>query len=99
MYTQVCIWVNTILNHIDTMGILHRFEGSCMMYRPNRIKIREILITDTQMMSREDVTRSELVRTYTLPTHGTHGALGNFPSPRELACGKVDKGAELHKAP
>ena len=32
--TQVFIWVNTILNHIDTRAILPRCEGSCMVYRP-----------------------------------------------------------------
>ena len=99
MYTQICIWVNTILNHIDTMEILPRYEGSYMVYRPeivsktkkntikypyrNGIKICEILVTDIQMVANDQITRSELVRTYTMPTHGTYGTLGNFPSPRE----------------
>ena len=34
LYTRVIIWVNTILNHIDTRGVLPRYEGSCMVYRP-----------------------------------------------------------------
>ena len=34
LYTQVIIWVNSILNHIDSKAVLPRYEGSCMMYRP-----------------------------------------------------------------
>ena len=49
----------------------------------NGIKICEILVTDIQMVANDQITRSELVRTYTMPTHGTYGTLGNFPSPRE----------------
>ena len=30
--TQVIIWVNTILFHIDTRMILLRYEDSCMVY-------------------------------------------------------------------
>ena len=33
-YTRVIIWVNTILNHIDTTAILSRYEDSCLVYRP-----------------------------------------------------------------
>ena len=33
LYTQVIIWVNTILNHIDTGMILHMYESSCIIYR------------------------------------------------------------------
>ena len=32
--TQVIIWVNTILNHIDIRAILPTHEGSCIIYRP-----------------------------------------------------------------
>ena len=32
LYTEVIIWVNTILNHIDTMVILPRYDNSCSMY-------------------------------------------------------------------
>ena len=34
LYTRVIIWVNTILNHIDTREFLPRYEGSCNVYRP-----------------------------------------------------------------
>jgi hypothetical protein len=34
LYTRVVIWVNIILNHIDTMAILIGYEGSCMVCRP-----------------------------------------------------------------
>ena len=34
----VIIWVNTILNHIDTRAILPRYEGSIMVYNPNGIE-------------------------------------------------------------
>ena len=32
LYIQVIIWVNTILNHIDTKAILPSYEGLCMVY-------------------------------------------------------------------
>jgi hypothetical protein len=28
LYTQITIWVNTILSHIDTRVVLHRYESS-----------------------------------------------------------------------
>lgn len=31
---QVIIWVNTFLKHFDAKVILTKFEGSCMVYRP-----------------------------------------------------------------
>ena len=31
--TQVILWVNTILFHIDTRTIFLMYEGSCMVYR------------------------------------------------------------------
>ena len=34
LYTRVIIWVDTILYHINTRAILPRYEGSCMLYRP-----------------------------------------------------------------
>ena len=34
LYSQVIIWVNTILNHIDIRAILPRYGSSCMVYRP-----------------------------------------------------------------
>ena len=34
LYSQVIIWVDTILEHIDTWVILPRYEGSWMVYRP-----------------------------------------------------------------
>jgi hypothetical protein len=57
--------MNTMLNHIDTRVILHRYEGSFMVYRPKwnqkqkypqypyptDIRKYEILIIDTQMVS------------------------------------------------
>ena len=30
--TRVIIWVNTILNHIDTRAVLPRYAGFCMKY-------------------------------------------------------------------
>lgn len=30
-YTQLIIWVNTILDHIDAQLILPMYEGSCIM--------------------------------------------------------------------
>ena len=30
----VITWVNTILNHIDARATLPRYDGSCMVYRP-----------------------------------------------------------------
>ena len=59
--TQVIIWVNTILNHIDTRAVLPRYAGSRMKYRarwywkqkyvnysyPTGLKKCEILIIDT----------------------------------------------------
>ena len=40
-YTQVIVWVNTILNHIDTRTILTKYEGSCMVYRPKWYRIQK----------------------------------------------------------
>ena len=34
LYTCIIIWVNTILNHIDTRVILPMYEGSYMVYVP-----------------------------------------------------------------
>jgi len=34
LYTQVIIWVSTILYHIDTRLILPRYDSSCMIYTP-----------------------------------------------------------------
>ena len=33
-HTRVNFWVNTIVNHIDTMAFLPRYEGSCLVYKP-----------------------------------------------------------------
>jgi hypothetical protein len=63
LYTQVMLWVNTILDHVGTIVVLPRHGSSCIAYRPewywkhkNIIKyschacnkICEILIIDTQ---------------------------------------------------
>ena len=32
LYTEVIIWVNTILYHIDARTLLPRYKGSCMTY-------------------------------------------------------------------
>ena len=32
LYSQIIVWVNTILNHIDTSTILPRYEGPCMVH-------------------------------------------------------------------
>ena len=77
MYTQVVIWVEVILNHIDTRTILRRFEGSCKVYRPKWYQIqkycqipisywyqkKEILMLGTQ---KKDNTRLTLVVTSNL---------------------------------
>ena len=34
LYTQVIIWVDNILNHLDTRALLPRYQDSCMVYRP-----------------------------------------------------------------
>ena len=34
LFIQVIIWVNFILNHIDSRMIIPRYESSCMVYRP-----------------------------------------------------------------
>ena len=63
---RVIIWVNTILNHIDTRVILPRYESSCMVYKskwywkqncrqipiPIPIPVNEckIFISDTQVL-------------------------------------------------
>lgn len=31
-HTQVIIWINTIVSHIDNMAILPRYESSCIVY-------------------------------------------------------------------
>ena len=78
LYTQVIIWVTTILNHINTRVILPRYEDSCMVYRPEwyqKQKYCQILMSywyqklwnphlDTRMVSKEDHTRPMLVDTY-----------------------------------
>lgn len=33
LYARVIIWINTILDHIDTETILLKYESSCMVYR------------------------------------------------------------------
>ena len=64
LYTQLTIWVDTILSHIDTRTILPRYEDSCTLYRfeqywqhkhpsnihtLSRLENVKILIIDTQM--------------------------------------------------
>ena len=51
LYTQVIIWVNTILNHIDTMAISPRYEVSCMVYRPNGIKHTLLVLKNVRTSS------------------------------------------------
>ena len=34
LYTRVIIWVNTILNYLDTRTILPRYERSYMVFKP-----------------------------------------------------------------
>ena len=67
LYTQIFVWVNTILSHNNIGLILPRYEGSWMIYRlewywkqntvkcPNLIGIVEceVLIMDTQMVSKK----------------------------------------------
>ena len=43
LYTQVIIWINIVLNHIETIVNLPRHEDSCMGYIPlNVIKKQPI---------------------------------------------------------
>lgn len=46
--TQLIIWVDIILDHIDIGMILPRYEGSCIVYRSKwyQNKTCEILIID-----------------------------------------------------
>ena len=44
LYTRATIWVNIIINHINTV---FRYEGSCMVYRPKRYQKCESFIIDT----------------------------------------------------
>ena len=74
--TYIGIWVNTILNDMDTRVIWPRYEGPCIVYRPKwyqkrdilkhpyltHIKKCEILILDIQMVSQKD--SSTLVRMF-----------------------------------
>ena len=57
LYTQGVIWVNTILNRIDTRAIVLRYEGSCMV---SRTKIPSN--THTLLVVKEDDTRPTLVK-------------------------------------
>lgn len=65
LYTQVIIWVNISLHHIDTRVIMLRHEDYCKAYRPqgygkkkklvkhsnvNNIKKCDLLIIDTEMV-------------------------------------------------
>jgi hypothetical protein len=34
LYTQIIVWVDTVLNHIDTRMILPEYDNSCMVYTP-----------------------------------------------------------------
>jgi hypothetical protein len=56
LYTRGVIWVNTILNPIDTRAILPRYEGPCMV---SRTKISSN--THTLLVVKEDDTRPTLV--------------------------------------
>ena len=49
-YTQAIIWVNTILNHIDTRAILPRNESFCMVYRPKCHKKQMILLNNHTLL-------------------------------------------------
>ena len=52
LYTQVIIWVDTILNHIDTRAILPRDEGSCIVYLdPNGDETKLLSHTHTLLVS------------------------------------------------
>ena len=61
LYNWTIIWINIILNHIDTRTFLpSRYEDSCIVYRPGwyqKKKYRqithrncEILVMDTRMV-------------------------------------------------
>ena len=67
LYTRVIIWVDTILNCIDTRAILPWYEGSCTVYTPEWYQIQnilknpyptgikkcDILIVDTRILSKK----------------------------------------------
>ena len=38
MCTQVIVWVNIFMNHINSRTFLPKYEGFCMVYRPNEIE-------------------------------------------------------------
>ena len=77
LYIRVIIWVNTILNHIDTRVILPRYENFGVICKPKSyqkqnyrhipipipVKKYEILIIDTQRVSKTDDTSPTLVQT------------------------------------
>ena len=72
--TWVIIWVNTTFSRIDTREIAPRYEGSCMVSRPEwywkqkycqnpyaaGIKQCDFLIIDTWMVEKKDDTRPTL---------------------------------------
>jgi hypothetical protein len=77
LHTQLYIWVNTILNYIDTTVNLPRHENSCIEYRPERKSKTKLLssghthahqkvwnphYTNAQMGLQEDDTRPTLIR-------------------------------------
>ena len=80
---RVIGWVNTTLNHIDTRAILPAFEGSCLVYKLNSIKIKifskypyptdiekcDILILDTQVVLEKDNISPTLDRTNVGPVY------------------------------
>ena len=48
LYTRVIIWVNNMLDHIDSRAIFLGMNVSCMVYRPKwfrKQKYRQILVT------------------------------------------------------
>ena len=43
LYTQILVWVNTILKHIDTRANLPRYESCCLVYRPGWYRKRNTI--------------------------------------------------------
>ena len=103
LYIQVIVWVNTILNHIDTRSLSPRCENSRMVHILewywNKISSNihtllvmekyKILILDTQMMSKEKTKRYPILLQTTLTDEGNQWTKNS----RDIADPKL---SELH---
>ena len=67
LYTRVIIWVNIVLNHIETIVILPRHKDSCMVYIPLNV-IRKNPIKNPCLIG---IKKHEILTINTVHTH-TH---------------------------